>query len=86
MLVTISEKNNTTPFPSFLNAIKPCSFASNESICRQETRLAKDVDIKERSERLKKIYKEENDEYEKELKLTNNEHILVEKVKKSLFH
>ena len=48
--------------------------------------MAKDVDIKERSERLKEIYKEENDEYEKELKLTNNEHILVEKVKKSLFH
>ena len=74
------------PKLQFLNVPKPCSFASNESICRQERRMAKDVDIKERSERLKEIYKEENDEYEKELKLTNNEHILVEKVKKSLFH
>merc|ERR1712106_1045722 len=65
---------------------QPDLFHRNETTCIQEGRLAKDVDTKERAERLKTLYQEENDKYEKELKETNNEHILVEKVKKSLFH
>ena len=65
---------------------QPDLFHRNETTCIQEGRLAKDVDTKERAERLKTLYREENDKYERELKETNNEHILVEKVKKSLCH
>ena len=34
---------------------------------------------------IKKLFDEENEKYEEELKATDNEHLLVEKVKKSLF-
>jgi len=47
--------------------------------------MAAEIDRKARAERLKKLFDEENEKYEEELKATDNEHLLVEKVKKSLF-
>ena len=73
-------------FKSLNPYLQPDLFHRNETTCIQEDKLAKDVDTKERAQRLKRLYQEENAKYEEELKLTNNEHILVEKVKKSLFH
>ena len=61
------------------------TFGQTETICRQEEKMAAEIDRKARAERLKKLFDEENEKYEEELKATDNEHLLVEKVKKSLF-
>ena len=47
--------------------------------------MAAEIDRKERAERLKKLLDEENEKYKEELKAIDNEHLLVEIVKKSLF-
>ena len=60
-------------------------FDQTETICRREERTAKEIRNKDRTQRLKKLLTEEEEEYEKELRLTNNEKLLVENVKKSLF-
>ena len=61
------------------------TFGQTETICRQEEKMSAEIDRKERAERLKKLFDEENEKYKEELKATDNEHLLVEKVKKSLF-
>ena len=61
------------------------TFGQTETICRQEEKMAAEIDRKERAERLKKLLNEENEKYKEELKAIDNEHLLVEIVKKSLF-
>ena len=60
-------------------------FGQTETICRSEEATAKEIRNKSRTQRLKSLLTEEEEQYEKELRLTNNEKLLVENVKKSLF-